>query len=214
MKNSTIFFVVLSFPLLLASANGFEQPLDAVRGPVDEVLRVFKDPQFQDGDTKSLDLEKLRMTLGKLFDYTEISRRALARNWRNFDPQQREEFSALFGEFLGNTFLNTIQTELQDKTVVYEKQKMVSHTKAVVKTSVLRGNVEIPVQYNMKMRNGQWRAYDVKIQGVSIVKNYRTQFEKLLMNQEPAELIANLKEKVKKQRQSAEAPDVHVQWGE
>jgi phospholipid transport system substrate-binding protein len=213
-KKSAFFFVVLFFPLFLTSASGFEQPLDAVRKPVDEVLRVFKDPQYQDGGTKSLDLEKLRVTLGNLFDFNEISRRALARNWRNFDPQQREEFSALFGEFLGNTFLKTIQREPIDKTVVYEKQKMISHTKAVVKTSVLRGNVEIPVQYCLRIRNGKWRAYDVKIHGVSVVKNYRMQFEKLLTHQAPAELIESLKEKVEKQRQMAKAQDVPIEWGE
>jgi phospholipid transport system substrate-binding protein len=209
-KKSVFFFVVLFFALLLVWANGFDQPLDAVRGPVDEVIRIFKDPQFQDGSTKSLEREKLRVTMGKLFDFAEMSKRALARNWRNFDPQQREEFSMVFGEFLGNTFLNKIQMEFQDKTVVYGKQKMVSDSKAVVKTSILIENVEIPVQYSMKMRNGQWRAYDVKIQGVSLVKNYRTQFEKLLMNQEPAELIKSLKEKVEKQKQGLEESDETV----
>ena len=109
MRKSPFFFVVLFFALFLTSASGFEQPLDAVRGPVDEVLRVFKDPQYPEGGTKNLDMEKLRGTLGKLFDFNEISRRALARNWRDFDPQQRKEFSALFGEFLGNTFLGKTQ---------------------------------------------------------------------------------------------------------
>jgi phospholipid transport system substrate-binding protein len=204
-KKTTMCFALLVVMISVVPVYGTQQPLDALRSPVDEVISILKDPQYDDLSKKSLEREKLWEAIQRLFDFTEIAKRTLARNWRNFAPQERKEFSVVFGEFLGNTYLKKIQKGFQNETVVYGKQEMVSDTKALVKTNIIRENVEIPVNYSMKMRNGQWRVYDVKIEGVSLVKNYRTQFEKLLMTKKPAELIERIKKKVAKQRQGVEA---------
>ena len=101
----------------------------------------------------------------KAFDFTELSGRALAANWKTLNPQQRKEFSEVFSEVLGNTYLDKIQGGYRDEKVEYIGQEMVSDTKAVVKTKIIREKGEIPVDYSMRLKNDNWKVYDVQVEG-------------------------------------------------
>ncbi len=201
MKKIIPLFVLLFVGLFSVSSDCGQQPLDALRGPINEVISILKDPKYEDASQKDLEREQLWAAMRKLFDFTEMAKRSLARNWKAFAPEQRKEFSEVFGEFLGNAYLNKIQKDYQDEEVVYGKQEILTDTKAVVKTKIIRETVEIPVDYSMKARNGAWRVYDVNIEGVSMIKNYRTQFNKILATKSPTELIERLKKKIEKQKQ-------------
>ena len=198
-----IALIILAMPFSAMSA----QPIDSLKGPIDEVIGLLKDPRYKDEAKASVQKDKIWKIIRDVFDFTEMAKRALARNWMSFSPQQRQEFSELFAEFLGNNYLEKIQSGFQDEKVVFVDQMMITESKAVVKTKILRESIEIPVDYSMFNRGGPWRVYDVNIEGVSLVKNYRSQFNKTLMNKKPSDLIEILKKKIARQKEKKSAPD-------
>ena len=112
---------------------------------------------------------------------------------------QKAEFSHLFSRLLGGTYLDRIQRGYSNEKVVYLDQDMMTNSKAVVKTKVLRESVEIPVFYSLIKKGEAWSVYDVNIEGVSLVKNYRKQFSEILIKRSPAQLIEMIKKKVNHQ---------------
>ena len=176
------------------------QPMDVLREPMDEMIRILKNPEYQNNLKKPEQQEELWEIMQVVFDFREISIRTLARNWKEFSPDQQKEFIEVFSEFLGNIYIDRIQGEYKNEKIVYKGQEMVSETKALVKTKIVReNNIEVPVEYRMRLRKGAWRIYDVRIEGVSLVKNYRTQFKQILMKKTPAQLIQKLKDKIEQQ---------------
>jgi phospholipid transport system substrate-binding protein len=196
-KMIIIVWALLIFhpPLLFA-----EEPIDAVKKPIERGLLLLKDPRYQGPEKKMEQRENVWRIIKEIFDFQEVSKRALARNWRLFTPPQRQEFTDLFSELLGNTYLNRIQQGFANEEVVYIGQEKFKNNRAVVKTKIVGKNIEIPIDYRMQNRNGQWRVYDVYVEGISLIKNYRSQFNKILMKKKPQQLIEQLKKKVKMQR--------------
>jgi len=198
MKRLVLLSVVLHF-WTPALAYGI-RPLDALREPLDEVVRILKDPQFDDEAKKQDQRNRIGAIIHGVFDFREISIRALAKNWKQLTPEQQKEFTEIFSEFLSKTYLDKVQGDCRNEKIVYIEQQMISETKAIVKTRIVRkNNTEVPVEYRMRMRKNSWRIYDVRIEGVSLVKNYRSQFKKILMKETPDQLIDRLKEKVANQ---------------
>ena len=177
-----------------------EEPLEALKKPINESLQILKDPQYQADDQKEEQRERFWAVIREIFDFTELSKRALARNWRLFSAEEKREFTEVFAELLGNTYVDKIQSEFQNEKVVYLGQEKIKKARARVKTKIIRENVAIPIDYNLVLKNGQWKVYDVYVEGVSLVKNYRTQFNKILFKKTPGQLIQRLKKKVEKQK--------------
>lgn len=179
------------------------QPMETLKGPIDQVLAVLKDPRYQGADRKKLQRDKLWEIIRPVFDFEEISKRTLAINWKRFSADQQKEFTTVFSKFLGNTYLDKIQGEYQNETIVFLDEEMYSDTKAFVRTKVVRKDKsDIPINYSMMRIDGIWRIYDVHIEGVSLVKNYRSQFNELLGRETPAQLIERLKKKLDAQQKS------------
>ena len=198
------------FTLLLVFMSAFargEEPLEALRGPVERVIAILKDPKYKDPAKKDLRREKLWEIIPNIFDYTEVAKRALARNWRNFSPQERKEFTDVFADFLGNIYIDKIEGHYEDLNVIYLGQEMVTGSRALVKTKIVRRKTETPIDYRMRIKGAAWRIYDLNIEGVSLVKNYRTQFNQILFKETPAQLIARLQKKVELQKTNRDAGD-------
>jgi phospholipid transport system substrate-binding protein len=162
----------------------------------------LKDPQYQSDDPglKAEQRDKIWDLVGSQFDFTEISRRALARNWKSFSAEEQKAFATVFAKMLGNIYVERIQSGFAGQKVEFADEIM-HETKplAIVKTFIVDDQTKIPVDYSLKKKNDQWRVYDVKVEGVSLVKNYRTQFNDILRKEKPAELIERLKSKVAEQ---------------
>ncbi len=197
MKKVTAFFVLIFFASV-AFSSGLS-PIDSLKGPIDEGLSLLKDPKNKDSSQRKLQRAKMWEIIRKAFDFSELSGRALAVNWKKFTPQQRKEFSEVFSEVLGNTYLDKIQSEYKDEKVKYLDQELISDNKAVVKTKIIRENEEVLVNYSMTLKENEWKVYDVKIEGVSLVQNYRSQFNEILSKETPDELIKRLNKKLKEQ---------------
>jgi len=196
--KKVIVFLFLLLAFWPAQAH-CEQPLEVLRGAIDHVISILEDPALRDETRKESQHKKIWDAIKQIFDFEEMSKRTLARNWKRFTQQQKEEFTDTFGEFLADNYLRKIQKDFKAEKVIYLNQDMVTDTKALVKTKILRKAVEIPVDYGMLIRDKSWRVYDVKIEGVSLMKNYRAQFQNILIKESPSQLIERLKKKIQAQ---------------
>lgn len=185
-----ILFIVFPFPSYAA------QPMEVLKQAVDEVLSILSDPAYRDPSQGDEQEEKLWDIIYNVFDFNEMSRSTIARHWKKFSESQKKEFTEVFGKFLGKNYLEKIRSGFKGEKVAYIGQDMMTDTKAVVETKILMEDVEIPVDYSMMLLDGAWRVYDVKIEGVSLIKNYRSQFHSILLKESPDTLIEMLKKKV------------------
>lgn len=192
--------LIVSWLALGAHASASSQPMDVVKTPIDAVIVILNDPQYKQPGTRAAQRSEIWKTVQPMFDFTEVSMRALARNWKRFSAAEREAFVDVFAQFLGNTYIDKIQGEYHNEQIVYLSETRHGDAYAEVKTHILREALEIPVNYRMrKQDDGQWKVYDIIVEGVSLVKNYRTQFASILNRKAPADLIEQLNEKLEDQ---------------
>jgi phospholipid transport system substrate-binding protein len=190
------FFMLTVFP---AAALSME-PMATIKAPIDAVIAILNDPQYKVAGTKSVQRDEIWNNIKPMFDFDEIAKRAVARHWSDFNDAEKTAFSDVFAQFLGNTYIDKIQGEYHNEQIVYLGQDFYADTYAEVKTQIVRETLKIPVNYRMlKGGDGQWKVYDIIVEGVSLVKNYRTQFASILSKDKPAQLIQQLNDKLAEQ---------------
>ena len=186
--------------LMFPGAAVSMEPMAVIKAPIDTVIAILNDPQFKVAGTRSAQRDEIWKNVKPMFDFNEISRRAVARNWQDFTDAEKAAFTEVFSQFLGNTYIDKIQGEYHNEKIVYLGQDFHSDDYAEVKTHIVRETLEIPVNYRMiKDGDGNWKVYDVIVEGVSLVKNYRTQFASILSKDKPAQLIQQLNDKLAEQ---------------
>jgi phospholipid transport system substrate-binding protein len=191
--------------LLLAACLllGFATPsfagsaLDTVKSNADDVLKVLNNPSYKGEAGKKAKQEQIRKISLKMFDFAELSKRTLGLSWNKFSAAQRQEFVDLYKGILEDAYVDKI-TSYTDERINYTKELQLSENAAEVQSTVVTKSGEIPVYYRMHNKDGQWRVYDVVIEGVSLVNNYRTQFREILANNPPAYLLETMRKKVQK----------------
>jgi phospholipid transport system substrate-binding protein len=132
-----------------------------------------------------------------MFDYTELSRRTLGQDWKKLNPAQQNEFTDLYKSLLEDAYADKI-INYTDEKVAFSKENQLSEKTFEVQTTILTKKADIPIYYRVIQKDGQWKVYDVVIEGVSLINNYRNQFREILMNKSPEVLIDTLKKKVGK----------------
>ena len=169
-------------------------PTDQVRGSVDRVLQILSDPELKKEAKTSERRTAIRTVASEIFDFTEISQRSLARHWAARSPEERQEFIRLFGDLLEYSYITKIEMYSGEK--IQYAGEVPDGDQAVVKTRIVtKTGVEIPVDYRMFVKTNRWRAYDVNIEGGSLVANYRTQFNTVIQRSGYPDLVAKLKAK-------------------
>ena len=184
--------VVLNLSPVSASAVS---PLETIKPQVDRALEVLRDPALKAESAKAAKEKKIWAILDSVFDYTELSKRTLAQNWKKLSPDQQKEFISLFGKLLGTVYMDRI-IAYKDEKVVFGKVTQISDKSAEVQSEVVQSSKSIPIHYRMILKEGEWKVYDVVIEGVSLVSNYRTQFSRIIHESSYAELVRRLKTKV------------------
>ena len=185
-----------------AVAVGETRPMETLQGPIDEIIRILNDPTYKSGALKSEQRDKIWEIARPVFNFNEISRRAIGKPWARFSPEEKERFSTVFSEFLGSTYIDKLQGEYNNEQIDFEKE-LVKGSKALVRTRLRRKNFEIPIDYRMHNVSGSWKIYDILLEnGVSLVKNYRVQFTSMLKTKTPAQLIEELEKKLAEHNKS------------
>ncbi len=192
----TILISIAPFLSLPAHAGA---PLDTVQLNVNKGLEVLRDPKLKAESAMEVKKEKLRLIYNHLFDDVELGKRTLSRNWNSMNTDQRQEFVKLFRQILEKAYVDKILSYSNEK-IVFDKETMLSETQAEIQTRVITSaNKEIPIYYRAILKDGSWKVYDVVIENVSLVLNYRTQFNEILAKNPPEHLLETLRQKVKGQ---------------
>lgn len=190
-------YMLMIFPAVAVSL----EPMATIKAPIDTVIAILNDPQYKVKGTKSAQRDEIWKNVKPMFNFDEIARRAVARNWSDFNDAEKAAFTDVFAQFLGNTYIDKVQGEYHNEQIVYLGQDFYSDIYAEVKTQIVRETLKIPVNYRMlKGGDGQWRVYDIIVEGVSLIKNYRTQFASILSKDKPAQLIQQLNDKLAEQK--------------
>ena len=185
------------FAVLLFAVNAYaDTPLGTVQANVNKVLDVLRDPALKAETAKEIKKEKLRAIYEQMFDEIELAKRTLARNWNALDLAQRREFVQLFHQVLEKAYIDKILSYTNEK-VVFDKESMLAENQAEVQTKIVTSSKEIPISYRVIQKDSTWKVYDVIVEGVSLVQNYRTQFSDILAKSSPNELLEILRKKVK-----------------
>lgn len=167
-------------------------PTDQVKDRVDRVIKVLDDPQMKLAERTAERRTAIRAIANELFDFREISQRSLARHWQQRTPAEREEFSRLFGDLLEQAYVSKI--ELYSGEKIQYLGEVVDGEYATVRTRIVsKQGAEIPLDYRLLRQGDQWRAYDVLIEGVSLVGNYRTQFNAVIQRSSYDGLVKSLR---------------------
>jgi phospholipid transport system substrate-binding protein len=175
-------------------------PSDRVKETVDRVLAVLQNPAL-DSDQRQVEVSNI--VRGR-FDFDSMSQIILATSWRTASPEQRERFIHLFRELLERTYLSAMDRyDNQQVRMGRERQK---GNLAVVQTFITSANNEVPVSYKLRLRNDEWFAYDVTVDGISLVGNYRTSFRNLVKQKGMDGLLSDLEEKVAALRSKKDQP--------
>jgi phospholipid transport system substrate-binding protein len=199
MKRWLVLLIVALAALKLSPVSAFAapSPLETIKPQVDRALEVLRDPALKADSAKAAKEKKIWEILDNVFDYTELSKRTLAQNWKKFSLDQQKEFISLFGKLLGTVYMDRI-IAYKDEKVVFGKVTQISDKTTEVQSEVTRSSKSIPIHYRMILQNGEWKVYDVVIEGVSLVQNYRTQFREILTNKSPEDLLKTLRDKTRK----------------
>jgi len=193
-------FVGLSILLLVLSSLTVyaATPLDSAQANANRVLDVLRDPKLRPVSAKEIKKEKLRAIYRDMFDEIELSRRTLGRNWNKLNPAQREEFVHLYQQVLEKAYIDKILSYTNERIVFYKEIKL-SDNQVEVQSKVVMSSKEIPIFYRMIVKGGIWKVYDVVVENVSLVQNYRSQFNDILAQNTPEQLLVILRKKVKEQ---------------
>ena len=178
----------------LASPARAGAPLEQLRTQIDRVLKILDDAEMKkDGRGKDR-RAAVRKIADDIFDFQETAKRSLGRHWTTRSPSERDEFVKLFSDLLERSYISKIELYGGEK-IAYLGDTL-DGDQALVRTRIVtKGGAEVPVEYRMLKKGERWLVYDVVIEGVSLVANYRTQFNKIIQTSSYAELVKKMKVK-------------------
>ena len=182
--------------LLLAGPAGAGEPLDKIRETVDDVLAVLADESLQAPDQRSARRARLRQAVYQRFGFEEMARRSLGRHWRDLSGEQRQEFVGLFSDLLERSYVGKIEGAGAGSRIDYTRETIDDEGFASVQTVVTNPlDSQFEVEYRLLQRNGaaSWEVYDIVIEGVSLINNYRTQFNNVIHRNSYEGLVKQLR---------------------
>ncbi len=169
-------------------------PTDQLRGQINRTIKILDDPELKKPGKTRERRAAVRQVANDIFDFGETAKRSLARHWAARSQAERDEFVQLFADLLERSYISKI--ELYGGEKIRFVGEAVDPDGAIVKTRLItKQETEIPIDYRMHQRGDQWLVYDVLIEGVSLISNYRTQFNKIITTSSYQELVKKMKTK-------------------
>ena len=189
-----VVFAMLACFTLITPVVAHTSVTPTVKKTVDEVVRIVADKELKKSANEKKRRKALKTTIGAIFDYGEMTQRALGPHAKELSPAEKKEFTGLFETLLETTYANKIESYNNEK-VIYLSES-VEDEYAEVKTKIVTAKKdEYSLNYRLMNKGGEWMVYDVVVEGVSLVSNYRSQFNKIINNQGVKELMKKLRNK-------------------
>ncbi|MCX7913737.1 MAG: ABC transporter substrate-binding protein [Thermodesulfovibrionales bacterium] len=189
------FFLLLAIFLVVNNQPLYGgEPTNQLKQTIDKVIEILNNKELKKPNKSEERRALLRKVTDERFDYEEMAKRALSVHWAKRTLQERKEFVTLFKDLLERSYMNKIEG-YSDEVILYVSETIESDY-SIVKTKIItKRNIEIPIDYKLFKTRGDWKIYDVSIEGVSLVSNYRNQFNKIIRAHSYEELVKRLRSK-------------------
>jgi phospholipid transport system substrate-binding protein len=184
-------FIVIPFQAYAASAK------ETVETSVNKVTKTLSDPTFK-AKSKDAKIKEIGNIIGEVFDYTELSKRTLGREWKKMKPEQQKEFIELFKELLQGVYADRLLAYEDEKIEFGNEIELKKGMAEVQSNIVLSDGTKVPIFYRLTNKSGEWKTYDLILEGVSMVKNYRSQFREIISKDSPEKLLEIMRNKANK----------------
>lgn len=193
--------MVLSTVFIASASASTGSPLELIQSGTDRALQIIRSAHTGNAPSLRERRAEILQIVDEYFDFGEMAKRALGRSWKDQTPQKQQEFLDLFKQLLFNNYVGKVETYTDtNEQLVYDDQK-IEGDYALVKTRVLNyKNTNIQLDYRLKLVNGHWKVYDVVVEGVSLVDNYRGQFNSILASKPFDSFLSQLRDKVAQQK--------------
>src|SRR6267378_4177315 len=189
--------LVLTLALVLAALPAQAgAPIEQLKAQVNRVVKLIDDPALKD---KRVAVRKIA---DDIFDFGETAKRSLGRHWAARTEAERDEFVKLFGDLLEHSYISKIELYGGEK-IQYMSDRIEGDQASVLSKLVTKAGSDVPIEYRMLKKGDRWLVYDVIIEGVSLVSNYRTQFNKIIQTSSYAELVKKMKSRQEEMGSSA-----------
>jgi phospholipid transport system substrate-binding protein len=185
--------LMTAFAVTIGGVASAGPPMDALKQSVDEVLSVVEDPGLKKTESKEERRKRLEDVIAKRFNFEEMAKRTIGAEWAKRTPEERKEFVKSFRTLLANSYLGRIENYSGEK--VHYLKEAIDGDHAEVRTEIDTGKSVIPIDYKMEQRDGDWRVYDVIVEGTGLVSNYREQFKRILRKESFEALNKTIREK-------------------
>jgi phospholipid transport system substrate-binding protein len=191
-KPWIVAFAAIVATAALAVADGSAR--QTVEAQVQKILARLQDPAFK-AESREAQIRQIEAIINQVFDYTELSKRTLGKDWRAFSPAQQKEFAELFGKLLEKVYADRVLAYTSER-IDFGGETELREGQVEVKSEIVTADGRrIPLDYRLLLQDGRWRVYDVVIEGISLVQNYRSQFREILAKQSPEEVMRFMREK-------------------
>lgn len=186
-------------------APNSSSPIEIVKKRVNSIIDALNDPQLSKPENRTTQRDKIWEIANMMFDFNEISRRTIGKQWTTFSSEEKKRFTDIFAKFLYNTYIEKVEGEASSEKISTDliswDKELIKEDRALVRSKLMRSSAHLPIDYKMQHKNDDWKVYDILVEnGVSIVQNYRVQFKSILEKETPAQLIVKLQEKLDNQQ--------------
>ncbi len=192
-SKGIVFAVLILFSTLISTTAAASQATNAIQTTISQVIELLKSGEFQtDSDAKKAELRKI---INPRFSYKQMSMRSLAKHWNGKSDDEKREFVSLFSQLLENSYASKLESYSNEK--INYGEEIIKGKYAMVKTEIVRSDGVINVDYKLIQEQGDWKVYDFVIEGVSMIKNYRSQFNRIIKKDSYDALKQKLRDKIK-----------------
>jgi len=200
MANRILAPALLLLAAFAAHAADYSTPMGRVKDSIERVIMALKGP----GQDREARWEQVSTVIDESFDFRSMSQSVLATHWKEATPEERERFTEYFSQYIEEVYRTKIEA-YTDQQIKYGAE-IIRGDRAEVETIIVTSANEIPVNFKLKNNNGQWFAYDVVIEGISLVANYRSTFSTIVKNEGMDGLLADIQSRIEKHRQELREP--------
>lgn len=195
-RRFVLLFILLLSCGVAAPVYAAPGPMEQIKASVDEVLTVLANPKLDLAEKK----ERISIVIRKRFYFRAMAQQTLAQNWGKATPDEQKRFVEVFSTLVMATYMDRIEA-YSNETVEFRREK-IDEDRAVVDTTIVTATLQIPISYKLVQKDGDWLVYDVLVEDVSLVRNYRSSYQDIVKKEGFSGLMAKMHEKIK----SLEAP--------